>query len=91
MKPLDLDTEVMVFKLHLRSLSKPGEDLWELDELYDNNDEMEGWVLQSSGKEDNTYTVSYPIAIIDTLPILAYFKIFDDEGEWELELEEITQ
>ena len=91
MKPLNLDSITMDFKLNLRSLSKPGEDLWELDELYDNEDAAGGWVLQSSDEEAKTYTVSYPIAIIDTLPLLAYFKVFDDEGEWELELEEITQ
>ena len=55
MKPLNLDNITMDFKLNLRSLSKPGEDLWELDELYDNEDAAGGWVLQSSDEEANSY------------------------------------
>lgn len=75
----NFDNIIMDYKLKLRAISKPGNDLWEACEELDNGSDMQ---LVSESK-DGVYTFELILGIYQHQHIVKEFIAFDDYGEWE--------
>lgn len=75
---LNLDNVVMSYKLKLREVFKPGDNIADNLELINSD----GFKIIS--KSDNAFKVKYPLYEYEYQTKYMKFKVFDDYGEWEL-------
>ena len=83
---LDLNNELMDFKLTLRAISKPGDNLWEVVP----EEGINGFVVSASDEDEDgvscNFSVMYDIAMVGTSPLYIEYEAFDDAGEWEFKI-----
>lgn len=79
---LNIDSEIMDFKLRLRAISKPGDNLWKLDEPFSESIQIES---SEKDKDNNEccFQIRIAIAKLDHQKIYVTYEAFDDCGEWE--------
>jgi len=76
---LDVNKIVMEYKLKLRAISKPGDDLWEVTEPIDDVNVMSLF----SETNDGEFLFEVAICNIDNRVYTKEYISFDDCGEWE--------
>ena len=76
---MNIDQILMDFKLRLRAVSKPGDDLWDIipEEIINQN-------------SDTVYKLQLVLGEFQGQELLLQVDTFDDCGEWELRRPKIT-
>ncbi len=73
----NFDDIIMQYKLKLRAVSKPGDDLWEKTE------ELSCKHICISSSKDDTYYFELILGTYQHKPLMKTLVAFDDHGEWE--------